>query len=838
MQLIMRPDFQRRFIHLVVGCMVLTAASLSLQAKTQTTFYVSPKGDDSNPGTSELLAFASLEKARDAVRSIKSEMTGDIIVEVAKGDYTVKSTITFDEKDSGTNGFNVIYKSQDDIGAARLIGGTKASGWAPYKGNIYMANVGPGLGFTTLYENGIRADLARWPKRTSPFAVSRGGYMTLVSNKEGRHFEDSAFSPDGTPFAPAGMNFDNAWAYYWDGGDGHRWSSATSAVASVKDGVISLKQGGMGDEPDSFLIEGSLDLLTRPGEFFYDKTAGTLYYYSRFNGGIEKQEVIVPLVVRMIDISGSTPSDAARNIQFSGLVFIGTDRIAQSGLADWSDAQQSSWDSAIYLKNAQNITFQNCLVADTGMSAITADSNTDSCVISGCLIEHAGYHGVSLINGSNHTVNNCVIRYIGELRGHGDGVSIMFDPKREDGKSDSATFCKHTLSHLEVYDVARAGLAIRGKGDTIQYVKVHDCVQDSGDQGAFYLVDPASFATFDQCTSFHNYCDLSNMDRPPTAVYNDRDAHDTVWSNIDAGDSQMYVFRHDPQKVGTLTFNNVSWDPRCNPRGNEVAGPVNPDFDKSKMEYDKIGVTADFPAVYNDLSSAPVAPLNFWAQTGDKQASLHWTEADRATTYAIKRATTSGGPYTPVGKSEVPPTGPDLGADFTDTGLTNGVSYYYVVTASNKAGESLPSTEIQVTPNHAGSNKLSGTTIGTGGKTDAAFDGDLKTYFQSPNGWAGLDLGSPNIITELRYSPRSDNTDTTARLCGGKFEASNDPDFTDAVTLYRVLATKGGAGTPVLIPQAIYDKTPYRYVRFIGSSGNSLIGEVEFYGYPRSAVIP
>jgi hypothetical protein len=834
----MKHGFQQLIIRFFCASLLFSLNVMSLKAGTQATFYVSPKGDDSNAGTSELIAFASLAKARDAVRSINSAMTGDIVVEVAKGDYPESGTLTFNEQDSGTNGFNVIYRSQDGIGAARLIGGTKASGWSLYQGNVYQANVGPGLGFTTLYENGIRADMARWPKRISPFAVSRGGYMTLISNKDGMHFEDYAFNPQGTPFDPAGMDFSHAWAYYWDGGDGHRWSSATSAVTSIKDGVISLKHGGMGGGPDSFLIEGSLAMLTRPGEYFYDKAAGILYYYSRFNGGIDKQEIIVPLVVRMIDISGSAPTSAAHNIQFSGLTFMGTDRIAQSGLADWSDTQQSSWDSAIYLKNANNITFQNCKVADTGVSAITADSNTDSCVISGCLIEHAGYHGVSLINGSNHTVNNCIIRYIGELRGHGDGVSVMYDPGRPDGKNDSSSFCKHTLSHLEVYDVARAGLAIRGKGDTIQYVKVHDCVQDSGDQGAFYLVDPAAFATFDQCTSFHNYCDLSNMDRPPTAVYNDRDAHDTVWSNIDAGDSQMYVFRHDPQHVGTLTFNNVSWDPKCNPRANEVAGPINPNFDKNKMEYDKIGVTPDFPPEYNDLSAAPVAPLNFWAQPGDKQARIHWTEADRATTYTVKRATMSGGPYTPVGTSEVPPTGPDLGTNFTDTGLTDGAAYYYIVAASNKAGESLPSTEIQVTPSPSGSNKLSGTTIGTGGKTDAAFDGDLKTYFESPEGWAGLDLGSPNVITELRYSPRSDNTDTTAHLCGGKFEASNDPDFTNAVTLYQVMATKGGAGTPVLIPQAIYNKTPYRYVRFIGPSGKSLVGEVEFYGYPGSAASP
>jgi hypothetical protein len=811
----------------------------SLMAGTQATFYVSPDGSDSNPGTSQLTAFASLAKARDAVRAINTAMTGDIVVEVSKGDYPVSDTITFTEADSGVNGFNVIYKNQDGIGTARIMGGTKVAGWTLYKDHIYQANVGAGLDFTTLYENGIRADLARWPKRTSPFAVSRGGYFVFTDKKgETLSYRDNALSPDGTAFDPNGKDFSSAWVYAWNGGDGHRWSSVTSAVKSVAEGAIEIQGCGLGWPPDSFLIEGSLGLLTRPGEFFYDKDSGNLYYYSRFNGPIDKQEIIVPKLVRLIDVSGSSDTSPVHNIEFSGLVFMSTDRIAQSETDDWADSQQSSWDAAFYAKNARNIAIQNCKIADAGVSAITFDSNTDSCMISGCLIEHCGYHGVSLINGANHTVSNSIIRYIGELRGHGDGVSVMYDPHRPDGKSDAPGLCKHTLSNLEIYDVARAGVAIRGRGDTIQYVKVHDCVQDSGDQGAFYLVDPASEATFNQCTSFHNYCDLSNMDRPPTAVYNDRDAINTTWSNIDAGDSQMFVFRHDPQQTGTLTFTNVSWDPKCNPRSNEIAGPVNPDFDKSKMEYDKIGIGPDFPAPYNDLSSAPAAPLNFWAQAGNGQATLHWTEADRATSYTIKRSTMAGGPYSLVGTSDVPATGWDLGTSFTDTGLTNGRVYYYVVTASNKGGESPISTELEVTPSSKGSNKLTGTTIGTGGNTDAAFDGDLKTCFESDNGWAGLNLGVPNVITEIRYAPRSDNTDTTARLCGGEFQGANDADFASPVTLFKVIASKGGAGTPVLIPQAIFNSTPFRYVRYIGPSGKSTIAEMEFYGFSASASGP
>jgi parallel beta-helix repeat protein len=814
---IMFTIFLQNIIRALIILALLSLEGAVLQAATQATYYVSPTGSDSNSGVSSATAFATLEKARDTIRPLCANMTGDIVVEIAQGDYPVTETIAFTDQDSGTNGFKVIYKNHDAIGSAHFIGSTRVTGWTPYKDHIYQANIGTGLDFTTLYENGIRADLARWPKRTSPFATSRGGYMTFTDKKgETLSFLDSAISPEGNAFDTTGKDFSNAWVYAWNGGDGHRWCSATTAVTSATNTEITIKGCGLGWPPDNFLIEGSLGLLSRPGEFFYDKVSGILYYDSRFPGPIEQQQIMVPKIVRIIDVTGSTAEAFAHDLKFSGLSFLYTDRIAQSGEDDWVDKQPSSWDGAIVMKNAQNVIVENCRVADSGIDGITLSDGTQNCTVTGCLIEHVGYQGIDIIGHSQkNIVSNCLVRYCGELRGHGRGVNAISDA--------------NVLTHLEVYFTPRAGVCT-GANANVSYVKVHDCVQDSGDQGAFYLCGNAG-ATFNQCTSFHNYCDLSNMDRPPTAVYNDRDAPNTTWSNIDAGDSQMFIFRHDPQKEGTLTFNNVCWDPTCNPRSNEIRNTPNPNFDKSKMEYDKIGLTADFPKEYQDSLAAPATPLNLWIETGNTQVTLHWTQVDHATSYAIKRATRAGGAYATVGTNPVPPTGWDTGTSYTDTGLKNGTTYFYTVTATSPAGERPASLEWSATPNEKGSNKLAGTPIGSGGDCGLAFDGNLKTYFDSPNGWAGLDLGGNYVITKIQYSPRSDNTDTTAKMRGGEFQGANDAAFTNPVTLYKVLATKGGAGTPVLIPQGIFNSTPFQYVRYVGPAGKSLVGEIEFYGY-------
>jgi len=90
----------------------------------------------------------------------------------------------------------------------------------------------------------------------------------------------------------------------------------------------------------------------------------------------------------------------------------------------------------------------------------------------------------------------------------------------------------------------------------------------------------------------------------------------------------------------------------------------------------------------------PAAPGSLSATAGNGQVGLTWTAASGATMYNIHRATVSGGPYTPI-QIDWPST------SFTDTGLTNGTPYYYVVTATNAAGEGPASNEASATPNLA-----------------------------------------------------------------------------------------------------------------------------------------
>jgi hypothetical protein len=86
----------------------------------------------------------------------------------------------------------------------------------------------------------------------------------------------------------------------------------------------------------------------------------------------------------------------------------------------------------------------------------------------------------------------------------------------------------------------------------------------------------------------------------------------------------------------------------------------------------------------------PLAPAGLAATAGNAQAALSWAATSTALTYNVKRTTTNGGPYPTVISVAT--------TNYNDIGLTNGTTYYYVVSALNLAGESTNSTQVSVTP--------------------------------------------------------------------------------------------------------------------------------------------
>ena len=91
----------------------------------------------------------------------------------------------------------------------------------------------------------------------------------------------------------------------------------------------------------------------------------------------------------------------------------------------------------------------------------------------------------------------------------------------------------------------------------------------------------------------------------------------------------------------------------------------------------------------------PDAPIGLAATAGDDQVDLSWTgpAIGGPTSYNVKRAIGSGGPYTNIIGTTTAPT-----TSYTDATAVNATTYYYVVSAVNAAGEGANSAETNATP--------------------------------------------------------------------------------------------------------------------------------------------
>src|SRR5208282_5345033 len=89
--------------------------------------------------------------------------------------------------------------------------------------------------------------------------------------------------------------------------------------------------------------------------------------------------------------------------------------------------------------------------------------------------------------------------------------------------------------------------------------------------------------------------------------------------------------------------------------------------------------------------NGPVAvPTGVSATAGNVQVVLSWSPAAGATSYNVQSSTNEGGPYTSIATPTI--------TSYTNTGLANGTTYYYVVSATAGSNVSSNSLEVSATP--------------------------------------------------------------------------------------------------------------------------------------------
>ncbi|MFL6677265.1 MAG: discoidin domain-containing protein [Burkholderiaceae bacterium] len=170
-------------------------------------------------------------------------------------------------------------------------------------------------------------------------------------------------------------------------------------------------------------------------------------------------------------------------------------------------------------------------------------------------------------------------------------------------------------------------------------------------------------------------------------------------------------------------------------------------------------------------SVIPAAPAMLLASPGDGAVPLRWQASFGASSYTVRRATSSGGPYSTVASGV-------RGSSYVDKSVTNGVTYYYAVTATNSAGTSGNSPADTATPAHPMANVATGGTANdsasSASNAKAAFDQNSGSgwFYRGTTGWLQYDVGHTERVQ--RYAVTSGGGLVPRDPKDWQFQGSND----------------------------------------------------------------
>ncbi len=219
---------------------------------------------------------------------------------------------------------------------------------------------------------------------------------------------------------------------------------------------------------------------------------------------------------------------------------------------------------------------------------------------------------------------------------------------------------------------------------------------------------------------------------------------------------------------------------------------------------------------------APGAPTNLTPTAGDNSVALSWTASAGATSYNVKRATLSGGPYTTISTP-----GAVTGTTYTDSTATNGTTYYYVVSAVGDGGEGADSTQVSATPQPPAPGAPTNLTP-TAGDNSVALSWTASAGATSYNvkratlsGGPYTTISTPGAVTGTTYTDSTATNGTTYY-----YVVSAVGDGGEGADSTQVSATPLSAAAPVSYPAVIRNS-----VWYLRDSNTSAPGTITSFAY-------
>ncbi len=427
----------RNVIQIVL--LALITVSVCNASSARADFYVSTRGSDSWSGTLPAPnaqgtdgPFATLERARDAVRDLKKSKSGDIVVLVRAGTYKLERTVVFGLEDAGKGDATVTYAAYPGetpvFSSGREIKGwKKVTGELPglpreAQGKVMMADASER--FLTLYDAEGMLPRAR-----------SAGFIPLTGGSRNRlHFPRGKLK-----------NWPNLEDVEIIVRPHHAWISNVLPLESVDEekqmaytsiaATYAMNRLHFLKTTESCWVENVLEELDEPGEWVLNTKECKAYLWPR-----NKSPVMAPQLIEFIRIEGKIDKKGAkdipvRNVCFRGLTFMHGDRYTltrdDAGLQhDWDMLDKAN--ALLRLRGTESCTIEQCRFTHAGSGAIRVDLHGRNNKISGNHIERMGGAGILLCGygpgtkdvNTNNLVSSNHIHHMGRIYLHSPGIMI------------------------------------------------------------------------------------------------------------------------------------------------------------------------------------------------------------------------------------------------------------------------------------------------------------------------------------------------------------------------------------------------------------------------------
>ena len=464
------------------------------------TIYVSPLGNDHNPGT---LAkpVASFARAQLLARSISKSESAEVIF--AKGIYYLPQTLVFTAQDNCNSATTITYRSENE-GEAVISGGSLLNlKWQSSGNGVFVAKISGNPIIDQLYINGKRQRMARFPNAITGKNVFDTWELSHKAVKD----------PSNDPLTleriarwknPEGGYIHAMHAALW--GDMH-WIIRGKNT----DGALNSEGGWQNNRPSPMhpvyrIVENIFEELDAPGEWFYNKTAHKLYYLPDRGTDLKTARVEIVRLSHLVEFKGSR-ENPVKSVHLKGFVFR---HAARTFMDNKEPLLRSDWTvyrgGAVVYDGAEDCSISDCEFDQVGGNTIFVNNYNRRITIRGCYIHHSGANGIAFV-GDPATVRSPVFRYGNQDFQHIDrtpgpkGDNFPEDCLVEDclitmtGRDEKQTAPVHIsmshkirINHCSVYDVPRAGININEGtfgGHIIENCDIFNTVLETGDHGSF-----------------------------------------------------------------------------------------------------------------------------------------------------------------------------------------------------------------------------------------------------------------------------------------------------------------------------------------------------------------